>query len=117
MDMENALQALKALSQRTRMTIFRLLVAHEPTGLPVGVLAEQLRQPQNTISTHLAILARAGLVAAQRQGRLRFYRACLPKLQALTGFMLEECCTQHPGQCSASATLATHPCAPPPSTC
>lgn len=92
MDESLALDALAALAQPTRLAAFRALVAHEPDGLPAGDLARALNAPQNTLSTHLSILARAGLVEGQRQGRSVIYRAKILQLRALLGFLLENCC-------------------------
>lgn len=87
-----ALAALGALSQETRLDTFRLLVRHEPAGLPAGECARLLGVPQNTMSAHLAILARAGLVASERRSRSIIYRADLEGLQALTLFLIKDCC-------------------------
>ncbi|MCX2560184.1 metalloregulator ArsR/SmtB family transcription factor [Acetobacter farinalis] len=96
MDTEAALLAFSALSQSTRLEIFRLLVRHEPDGLPAGEVARALELPQNTISVHLAVLARAGLLTSQRQSRLIIYRASLERLQDLTLFLIEGCCAGRP---------------------
>jgi ArsR family transcriptional regulator len=92
MESENAILALAALAQSTRLEVFRLLVKHEPDGLAAGDIAKALAVPQNTMSAHLAILARAGLVTSQRQSRSIIYRANLPAFQHLTAFMVEDCC-------------------------
>ena len=76
MDTDSAIAALNALSQSTRLEIFRLLVRHEPDGLPAGEVARPLNLPQNTISAHLATLTRAGLLTAHRYSRLIVWRAC-----------------------------------------
>ena len=59
----HAISALAALAQPTRLAIFRLLMKHEPIGITAGVIAETVGAPHNTLSTHLAILVRAGLIA------------------------------------------------------
>ncbi|AZV37563.1 MULTISPECIES: ArsR/SmtB family transcription factor [Komagataeibacter] len=100
MDTESALAALSALSQSTRLDIFRLLVRHEPDGLPAGDVARCLDVPQNTISTHLAILTRAGLLTSQRQSRLIVYRASLDRLQDLMLFLVRDCCAGSPELCA-----------------
>lgn len=111
MDNDEALTALAALAQDTRLDAFRLLVRHEPDGLPAGELAAQLAVPQNTLSTHLAILARAGLVSAQRQGRSIVYRAGIERLQALSLYLLRDCCGASAEQCAP--LLATACCVQP----
>ena len=75
MDEARALAALAALGQATRLSIFRLLVRKEPGGMTAGALAEAVGCPHNTLSTHVAILARAGLVIGRREGRTINYRA------------------------------------------
>ena len=92
MENESAILALGALAQTTRLDTFRLLVRHEPDGLAAGDIARALDVPQNTMSAHLATLARAGLVTSQRQSRSIVYRADLDTLRALTLFLVKDCC-------------------------
>src|SRR4051812_39998401 len=92
MESKLAISALAALAQPTRLEVFRLLVRNEPDGLPAGEIAQQADVPQNTMSTHLAILARAGMVGSERKGRSIIYRADLDRLKALTLFLLKDCC-------------------------
>jgi DNA-binding transcriptional ArsR family regulator len=72
-----AISALAALAQSTRLDTFQLLVKREPEGVPAGELARRMAVPQNTMSAHLAILARAGLVIGERHSRSIIYRADL----------------------------------------
>ncbi len=95
-----ALLALTALAQPTRLDAFRLLVAQAPAGLPAGEIARRLAVPHNTMSTHLGILARAGLIAAERRSRLIVYRAQLDAMRALTGFLVRDCCGGRPEICA-----------------
>ncbi len=88
----HALDALAALSQQTRLEAFRLLVRHEPAGLPAGDIARLLDVPPNTLSTHLGILGRAGLVLSERQGRVIIQRADIDGLRALMLFLAKDCC-------------------------
>jgi DNA-binding transcriptional ArsR family regulator len=92
METSIAIGALGALAQETRLDTFRLLVKHEPMGLPAGEIARQLDVPQNTMSAHLAILARAGLVTSERHSRSIVYRVDLESLKALTLFLVKDCC-------------------------
>lgn len=92
MDNLEAIAALAALAQTTRLDTFRLLVAREPDGVPAGELARLMAVPQNTMSAHLSILARAGLVSSERQSRSIIYRANLARLHELTLFLLKDCC-------------------------
>ena len=92
MENTDAIDALSALAQLTRLECFRLLVHHEPQGLPAGELARSLNVPANTLSAHLTILSHAGLVTGARDGRSIIYRANLERLRALTLFLLKDCC-------------------------
>src|SRR2546430_5774409 len=103
MESEQAILALAALAQSTRLTVFRLLVKHEPEGLAAGDIARAIAVPQNTMSAHLAILARAGLVMSERKSRSIIYRANLPAFQDLTSFMVEDCCGGRGELCAPDA--------------
>jgi len=92
MENESAISALGALAQGTRLDAFRLLVRHEPGGLAAGEVAKALDVPQNTMSAHLATLARAGLIRSERRSRIINYRADLNQLKALTLFLVKDCC-------------------------
>ena len=87
-----AIDALGALAQPTRLDAFKLLVRHEPDGLPAGQVATQLDVPQNTMSAHLAILTRAGLIQSERQSRSIIYRANIDTLRELMLFLVKDCC-------------------------
>jgi ArsR family transcriptional regulator len=99
MSAPHALSALAALGQSTRIEIFRLLMRSEPGGLPAGVIAETIGCPHNTLSSHLGILARAGLIRGARDGRSIIYRADVEGMKALVGFLLTDCCEGHPELC------------------
>ena len=92
MESEQAILALAALAQSTRLGVFRLLVKHEPDGLAAGDIARAVVVPQNTMSAHLAILSRAGLLMSERKSRSIIYRANLQTFRMLTAFMAEDCC-------------------------
>lgn len=104
MDKEIALLALAALSQGTRFDTFQLLVRYEPEGLPAGEVARLLAVPQNTMSTHLAVLSRAGLITFERRSRSIIYRADLARFRDLTLFMLRDCCGGRPDVCGPLAS-------------
>ena len=99
MDAPHALAALAALGQPTRLSIFRVLVRNEPEGLSAGALAEAVGCPHNTFSTHVAILARAGLVRGTREGRSITYRANAAGTRALIAFLVTDCCDGRPEMC------------------
>ena len=92
MEKSDAIAALGALGQETRLDAFRLLVKSEPQGLPAGELARSLNVPQNTLSAHLSVLARAGLVLSERRSRSIIYRADLETFRTLTLFLVQDCC-------------------------
>lgn len=112
MDTENAILALAALAQDTRLKTFRVLAKHEPEGVAAGELARMLEVPQNTMSAHLAVLSRAGLITAERQSRSIIYRANLEAFQAVTLFLLQDCCGGRPEVCTPVIESLT-PCCPP----
>jgi ArsR family transcriptional regulator, arsenate/arsenite/antimonite-responsive transcriptional repressor len=94
-----ALAALAALSQETRLGIYRLLVEIGPQGLHVGAIAERLALANATLSFHLKELANADLIVAAPNGRSIIYSANFSTMNALIGYLTENCC--------AGATCAT----------
>jgi len=114
MEPEDAILALAALAQSTRLDVFRLLVKHEPDGLAAGDIAKALVVPQNTMSSHLAILSRTGLVSAQRFSRSIIYRADLTRFQEVVLFMLRDCCDGRPEICAPLVENLTPCCSPKP---
>ena len=112
METEPAILALAALAQSTRLDVFRLLVKNEPEGLPAGEIAKALAVPQNTMSAHLAVLSRAGLVSARRISRSIVYRADLARFQTVMSFLLNDCCQGRPEICAPLIESIT-PCCPP----
>ncbi len=100
MDREEVILGLAALAQPTRLDAFQLLVTHEPEGLPAGEIARRLAVPHNTMSTHLAILTRAGLIGAERRSRTIIYRAALGRFRALATYLLKDCCGGRPEICA-----------------
>ena len=112
MDNELEIAALGALAQATRLDTFRLLVKHEPDGLPAGEVARLLDVPQNTMSAHLGTLARAGLVQSERQSRLIIYRADLDRLRDLMLFLVKDCCGGRADLCAPLIAALTPCCSP-----
>ncbi|MGE7197422.1 ArsR/SmtB family transcription factor [Brevundimonas sp.] len=92
MESEHAILALAALAQPTRLDAFRLLVRHEPDGMAAGDIADTLAVPANTMSAHLGVLSRAGLITSKRMSRSIIYRADLDRISALVLFLLKDCC-------------------------
>lgn len=88
----DALATLSALAHPTRLSAFRMLVRHEPGGLSTGQLVDLTGLSQSTFSTHLAVLAKAGLVRSEKSGRTFIQRADLDALRALMVFLAKDCC-------------------------
>ena len=112
MEQTAAIEAFAALSQPTRLDAFRLIIRHEPDGLAAGDVARRLDVPQNTMSTHLAVLARAGLISAERQSRSIIYRAEIDKVRELASFLVTDCCGGRPELCEPLVAEFTPCCAP-----
>ncbi len=112
MDIEIAVLTLGALAQPTRLEAFRALVRHEPDGLAAGAVARELDVPQNTMSAHLAILARAGLVRSEPHSRSVVYRAELARLREMMLFLAKDCCGARAELCSPLIADLI-PCCPP----
>lgn len=112
MESESVILALAALAQSTRLDVFRLLVSQEPRGLPAGDIARELAVPHNTMSSHLGVLSRAGLVRSERRSRSIIYRADLDRMREVVTFLLKDCCGGHPGLCAPLIDALT-PCCPP----
>ena len=89
---EEAVQALSALAQDSRLAIFRLLVQQGPDGLPAGTIAKTLNLPLATLSFHLQQLSKAGLVSSHREGRYIFYAANYSQMNSLIAYLSENCC-------------------------
>jgi len=112
MESNQAIACLAALAQPTRLETFRLLVGREPDGVPAGEIARLIAVPQNTMSTHLAILARTGLVRGDRHSRSIIYHADLERFRKVMLFLVKDCCNGRPEICEPLfADLL--PCCPP----
>ena len=92
LEKQDAIAALAALAQETRLDVFRLLVRAGPNGLAAGAVAEALAIPAATLSFHLKELKSAGLVRARREGRSLIYAPDFAAMNALVGFLTESCC-------------------------
>ena len=92
METTQAVQSLGALAQETRLGIFRLLVQAGPEGMAAGQIGEKLDLAPATLSFHLAGLTRARLARSRQEGRFVFYSADFQAMNALVGFLSENCC-------------------------
>lgn len=100
MQLPTAVEALSALAHASRLAVFRLLVRAGPDGLAAGELAREVGALPNTLSSHLTILAHAGLIRSRREGRSILYSADYEGMRALLGFLMEDCCGGRPEICA-----------------
>src|SRR5258706_13987293 len=105
MNTKQAIPALAALAQETRLAIFRMLVARGPEGLAAGHIAAKLDLPPSSLSFHLAQLNHAGLILQRRQSRSLIYSIDFAAMNGLMGFLTENCC-------GGNATLCAPVCKP-----
>jgi ArsR family transcriptional regulator len=96
MDTRNAITALAALAQDMRLAVFRLLVTVGPEGLAASKIAESLGVPPSSLSFHLKELTHAGLIVPRQAGRFVIYAVNFDTMNALLGFMTENCCGGNP---------------------
>jgi DNA-binding transcriptional ArsR family regulator len=109
MEATAAIAALSALAHEGRLAAFRELVRAGDGGLASGELARRLDMPANTLSTHLGMLGRAGLVVSRRDGRSVLYAADFAGMSSLIGFLLEDCCEGRPEVCAPLGAAACRP--------
>src|SRR5690242_17394220 len=100
MKQHDAMAALKALAQDSRLAAYRALVQAGPDGLAVGDLGERLKLPGATLTNHLNVLRHAGLVRDVREGRSIRCRADYVRMNALLGFLTEKCCGDETASCA-----------------
>jgi ArsR family transcriptional regulator, arsenate/arsenite/antimonite-responsive transcriptional repressor len=101
MEQTEAIAALAALAQESRLDVFRLLVQAGPAGMPAGRIGERLRLPSATLSFHLNQLRQAGLVSFRREGRSLIYTAAYGAMNGLIAYLSENCCRGEPADCGA----------------
>ena len=93
MEKTDAVTALAALAQDSRLDVFRLLAQAGPNGMPAGAVAEALDLAPNTLTFHFDRLRTAGLVRVRREGRSMIYAAQYETMNDLLGFLTESCCS------------------------
>ena len=101
-----ALTALAALAQETRLAIFRRLMRAGPAGETAGAIAEALATPAPTLSFHLKELERAGLIIQHRESRNLIYAVRVERMRALLDFLMKDCCGCHPEICNLTTKEA-----------
>jgi ArsR family transcriptional regulator len=106
MNIEQAARQLEALGNQTRLQVYRTLVRAGRSGLPVGRLQERLGIPASTLSHHLHRLIVTGLVTQERQATTLISRASYSAMDALLGFLADECCADASGCAAPSEDAA-----------
>jgi len=110
MEKKDALSALAALGQETRLDIFRLLVRAGVDGIAAGEIAQRLGTVQNTTSAHLRQLETAGLVRSRREGRSIRYFVEMTGFRDLLAYLMEDCCNGSPDLCRPLIDAVTCRC-------
>ena len=105
MNQERAIESFAALAQDSRLAVFRLLVQQEPNGLPVGEISRRLGIVPSTLSGHLGVLKRTGLLRSTRHQREIHYAANLESMGRLVRFMLKDCCDGQVENCDEILSL------------
>ena len=100
MESQRVIEALGALAQESRLAVFRHLVGKFPDAVAAGELARRCDVPHNTMSNHLAVLSRAGLLAVVRQSRSMLYSADINRFRTLVLFLTRDCCGGRPDICA-----------------
>ncbi|SPD66830.1 putative transcriptional regulator, ArsR domain (plasmid) [Cupriavidus taiwanensis] len=109
METDHALDALAALAHSIRLSVFRLLVQAGPGGLPAGRIAELMGMPASSLSFHLKELHRAGLLSSRQDGRSIIYMAHFETMNALLGYLTENCCSGNPCSPVSQCFVASEP--------
>lgn len=99
MQTHDACKIFEALAAGQRLDIFRLLVRHAPAGLVQGDIARELGIPSTNLSFHLKALVQSGLAGVAREGRFMRYRANIPRMLEVIGYLTENCCSGDPEAC------------------
>ena len=106
METRQVIEALSALAQETRLSIYRLLVQRGPAGLGAGAIAEALDVPASSLSFHLAHLSRAGLLTQRRESRSLIYAVDFAGMNGLMGYLTENCCGGNLAACAPATRAA-----------
>lgn len=113
METKEAIIALAALAQETRLSIFRLLVQVGPEGIPVGRIGEELEVAPATLSFHLKELAHAGLISSRQESRFIYYTVNFERMAAIMTFLTQNCCQGMPQECLTVAETPLASCCDP----
>ena len=107
MEQSAVITVLQSLASAPRLDVYRLLVRAGPEGLVAGEIAQTLGLPPTNLSFHLKALTQARLLTVTAEGRFQRYRAHIPLMLDLIGYLTEECCGGHPEQCLPASSGAT----------
>jgi len=107
METPAAIIALSALAHEHRLAVYRLLVEQGPAGLPAGAIAERIGLAPSSLTFHVQALQRAGLITQRRVSRQVFYAADFAAMDALVGYLTENCCGQGTASCAPSCQPAS----------
>lgn len=111
MNTKDAIAALAALAQESRLATFRLLVRAGPQGLAASKIAEALGAPASSMSFHLKELTHAGLIVPRQESRFVIYSANFEQMNGLLAFLTENCCDGNPcSPVSAACTQGASEC-------
>lgn len=113
METKEAVIALAALAQETRLSIFRLLVQVGPEGIPVGRIGGALKVAPATLSFHLKELNHAGLISSRQEGRFIYYAVDFECMAEIMAFLTQNCCHGMPQECLTVVENALGGCCPP----
>jgi ArsR family transcriptional regulator, arsenate/arsenite/antimonite-responsive transcriptional repressor len=100
------IEALGALAHEHRLAVFRLLIERGPQGLPAGRIAERVGLVPSSLTFHLQNLQRAGLITQRRESRRLIYAADFNAMNALVGYLTENCCAESGAPCAVSCAPA-----------
>ncbi len=110
MKLEHAINAFTALSQETRLKVFKILIEYGSSGTAAGTISDRLGIPHNTLSFHLSHLTQAGLITSRKQGRSMIYAANVASIEGLIGYLRENCCINEEGEQSSCQTTQNECC-------
>jgi DNA-binding transcriptional ArsR family regulator len=113
MKSKDAVAALAALAQETRMAVYRELVQQGPSGLAAGEIAAAVGTSPTTLSFHLKEMAHAGLVVSRQEGRFVYYAANYAVMNELLGYLTENCCAADCGTANCRPVNARASASPP----
>ncbi|NNU16493.1 helix-turn-helix transcriptional regulator [Parvularcula sp. ZS-1/3] len=102
---------LGALAQQTRLSVFRSLMSAGPQGISAGKIARDLGVAPNTLSAHLNVLSRSGLVTQRRDGRSIIYSVVLSAVTEMVDGLVNDCCGGHPEACAPLSGVSSQACA------